>query len=132
FMRIARLAYYEAPAIDVARPRAARRTERDVLWRLMGAGGRLLYESHFARRMTRDDIDAALRAQRCFVLGSAEHPTAAALTETVRGEHGSRLLTRALVGAPRARRELLRALRGEAKARRLARAGIAAPTELWR
>lgn len=132
FRRIARMAYYEASAINGERPRAARRSEIDAVWRLMRAGGRMLYESHFARSLVREDIAAAIRTQRCFVVGAPGQPAAAALTETLHGEHGSRLLTRVLAGPPAKRRELLRALRGEAKARRLSRAGIAAPTELWR
>jgi ribosomal protein S18 acetylase RimI-like enzyme len=132
FRRIARTAYYETRASGAERPRAAEPSEIDAVWRLMRVLGGMIYESHFARRMVRDDVAAAIRERRCFVSGPVGHPTAAALTETLRSEHGSRLLTRVLAGSPAKMRSLLLALRGEAKARRLSRAGIAAPSELWR
>ena len=132
FRQIARIAYYEASAIEVDRPRTTDRSESDAVWRLMRGRVRMLYESHFARTMVREDVATAIGERRCVVIGPHGRPAAAALTQTVRGAHGSWLVARVLAGSPTTMRKLLRALRGEAKAQRLSRAGIAAPSELWR
>jgi ribosomal protein S18 acetylase RimI-like enzyme len=131
FRRVARMAYYEAPAVAGARPRLAERSEIAAVWRVLRAPRRMLYESHFAREVVRDDVASATRERRCFVAGPLGRPTAVAIADRARGDHGSRLVVRALAGAPARRRELLRALRAEASARRAAGAGISAPSELW-
>jgi hypothetical protein len=97
----------------------------------------MLFEAHFARRLVREDLTRAIRERRGLAVGPTGQPAAAALVEVMAGNPrsghaGSRLLTRVIAGPPGATRELLRALRAEAKARGLARAGIAAPEELWR
>ena len=137
FRRIARMAYYEAPARDGVRPHTAQASDSASLWRLLRTGDGMLYESHFARGLAREDVTRAIRQRGCLAVGPAGHPAAVALVEMMpgnprSGRGGSRLLARVIAGRPAAARDLLRALRAEARARGLTRSGIAAPERFWR